>query len=479
MIEAIAAWTESLRDTAGAAAGLEQAIPATVTAAHPLLRRPLRELAARLDGRVPLPEALARFADDVDDPAADLVVAALTLNARQRAGGLDRILTSLAASSRAELEMRRNVELERRSLRRQAQRIAGAVDRLRDPPSTVRPRLGGAVLLTGRPARARGTDGAVPGRVRPDAVLGRDRTEPRFLTSADEVTEIASYKPRLATRSLPSGVRLMIAFMLASGILAAALLHAYRLAVPPRTDLVTAVGRWDTPAREPPGSSASAQHARFSDRPVWGRWLAEQLTPHPGPDRSEPGPRHHRNHAGGPPQPVLTSVLGLFGPIAILSSLNAAGAGVARAHRTAAGPGAQPAMVGLGHRELRETAAKRRAEFRRALSIYLDLVAMSMQAGRGHAKRSPPRPPSAPAGPSPISRTPSRAPASPASPPGPRWASSASGSGSVSSPISRARCDWPTTTAPRSRPRWSPAPARCASSASPTLEAAQPRPPSR
>jgi tight adherence protein B len=126
-IEALAAWTESLRDTATAAAGLEQAIPATVEAAHPLLRAPVRELAARLDGRVPLPEALARFADDVDDPAADMVVAALSLNARQRAGGLGRILTSLAASSRAELEMRRKVEHERRALRRQAQRIALAV----------------------------------------------------------------------------------------------------------------------------------------------------------------------------------------------------------------------------------------------------------------------------------------------------------------------------------------------------------------
>lgn len=126
-IEAIAAWTESLRDTASAAAGLEQAIPATTSAAHASLRGPVRELAARLDGRVPLPEALARFADDVDDPAADMVVAALSLNARQRAGGLERILSALAASSRAELEMRRKVEHERRLLRRQAQRIALAV----------------------------------------------------------------------------------------------------------------------------------------------------------------------------------------------------------------------------------------------------------------------------------------------------------------------------------------------------------------
>ena len=126
-MEAIATWTESLRDTAGAAAGLEQAIPATVAAAPAVLPAPAARSAARLDGRVPLPEALVHFADDVDDPAADMVVAALSLNARQRAGGLDRILTALAASTRAELEMRRKVEHERRAVRRQAQRIAGAV----------------------------------------------------------------------------------------------------------------------------------------------------------------------------------------------------------------------------------------------------------------------------------------------------------------------------------------------------------------
>lgn len=197
-IEAIAAWTESLRDTATAAAGLEQAIPATASAAHPLLRTPVRELAARLDGRVPLPEALVLFADDVDDPAADLVVAALSLNARQRAGGLDRILTALAASSRSELEMRRKVELERRALRRQAQRIALAV-------------IGFAVLQA---VFARGWLAPYSSPVG-QLVLGlllvifvgafvrmrslaASEPEARFLTSAGDVTEIASYKPRLA-----------------------------------------------------------------------------------------------------------------------------------------------------------------------------------------------------------------------------------------------------------------------------------------
>jgi tight adherence protein B len=196
-IEAIASWTESLRDTASASAGLEQAIPATATATHPLLRAPVRELAARLDGRVPLPEALARFADDVDDPAADMVVAALSLNARQRAGGLERILTALASSSRAELEMRRKVELERRALRRQAQRIAFAVLGFvalqavfargwLEPYSTPVGQLVLAVVAAvfiGAFVRMRSLASSDP--------------EPRFLTSPDRVTEIASYKPHL------------------------------------------------------------------------------------------------------------------------------------------------------------------------------------------------------------------------------------------------------------------------------------------
>lgn len=126
-VEALAAWTESLRDTAGAASGLEQAIATTVSSAPPLLTRQVRALSSRLMGRVPLPIALAMFAEEVGDPSADMVVAALSLNARQRAGGLDRILTSLAITFREELEMRRKVEHQRRSLRRQALQISGLV----------------------------------------------------------------------------------------------------------------------------------------------------------------------------------------------------------------------------------------------------------------------------------------------------------------------------------------------------------------
>jgi Flp pilus assembly protein TadB len=203
-IEAIATWTESLRDTASAASGLEQAIPATIRSAPEVLRRPLRDLSARLAGRVPLPEALARFADDLADPAGDMVVAALSLNARQRVGGLQRILTALAASARSELEMRRKVEHERRALRGQAQRIAGLVV--------------GFVVLQAVFARGWVAPYSTPaGQMALLVFIGvflaafvrmrslAHSTPPaRFLTSADAVTEVASYKPLQGAPRRPS-----------------------------------------------------------------------------------------------------------------------------------------------------------------------------------------------------------------------------------------------------------------------------------
>jgi Flp pilus assembly protein TadB len=120
-LEGLAAWTESLRDTIAGAVGLEQAIPATAEAAAPAIARPLLILSDRLRVRVPMPVALQRFADDLDDPAADLVVAALVLNSRLRGPGLRDVLTSLSRSVRNELEMRGRVMAGRRSTRRSVQ----------------------------------------------------------------------------------------------------------------------------------------------------------------------------------------------------------------------------------------------------------------------------------------------------------------------------------------------------------------------
>jgi Flp pilus assembly protein TadB len=124
-LEGLAAWTESLRDTIAGAVGLEQAIPATVYASSPAIQPQLRVLVDRLRVRVPMPVALQRFADELDDPSADLVVAALILNARLRGPGLRQVLSSLAEAARAELDMRQRVFAGRSSTRRSVQIVAG------------------------------------------------------------------------------------------------------------------------------------------------------------------------------------------------------------------------------------------------------------------------------------------------------------------------------------------------------------------
>ncbi|GAA1279107.1 type II secretion system protein [Planotetraspora silvatica] len=116
-LEGLAAWTESLRDTIAGAAGLEQAIPVSVRVAAPSLQAPLRALVDRLHTRVPLADALRMFADELADPSADLVVAALILNSKLRGPGLRDVLSALAGSAREELDMRRRVSSERQSTR--------------------------------------------------------------------------------------------------------------------------------------------------------------------------------------------------------------------------------------------------------------------------------------------------------------------------------------------------------------------------
>lgn len=120
-LEGLATWTESLRDTIAGAVGLEQAIPASLRVAAPSLSGPVARLVDRMHTRVPLPDALRRFADDLDDPSADLIIAALIINSRLRGPGLRDLLGSLALAVREELDVRRKVTAERRSTRRSVQ----------------------------------------------------------------------------------------------------------------------------------------------------------------------------------------------------------------------------------------------------------------------------------------------------------------------------------------------------------------------
>jgi Flp pilus assembly protein TadB len=124
-LDGLAAWSESLRDTIAGSVGLEQAIPSSVRAAAPALQPPLRALVDRLHTRMPMPDALRRFADELNDSSADLVIAALILNSRLRGPGLRDMLGALSESARAELDMRRRVAAYRATTRRSVQIVVG------------------------------------------------------------------------------------------------------------------------------------------------------------------------------------------------------------------------------------------------------------------------------------------------------------------------------------------------------------------
>ena len=124
--EAVASWAEMLRDTLAAAAGLEEAVTATAGSAPEPIRAEVARLARRLE-RTSLPDALERFADEVANPAADLVVAALLTAARREARELVPLLGALAASARAEADMRLRVHVSRARIRTAVRVIVGTL----------------------------------------------------------------------------------------------------------------------------------------------------------------------------------------------------------------------------------------------------------------------------------------------------------------------------------------------------------------
>jgi Flp pilus assembly protein TadB len=72
-----------------------------------------------VQARVPLEQALLGLAAELDDPAsADPIIAALVLHARRRGDRLTEVLTGLARTARAELDLRRRVVAGRAELRR-------------------------------------------------------------------------------------------------------------------------------------------------------------------------------------------------------------------------------------------------------------------------------------------------------------------------------------------------------------------------
>jgi Flp pilus assembly protein TadB len=125
LIEDVATWTEQLRDTIVAAHGLEQAIVVTSELAPFVIAPAVHRLAAALRyGAVD--DALRRFADEVNHPTCDFVVAALITAYRHQARELGALLTHLSECAREESRVQLRVWVSR-ARTRSAVRIIGWV----------------------------------------------------------------------------------------------------------------------------------------------------------------------------------------------------------------------------------------------------------------------------------------------------------------------------------------------------------------
>lgn len=112
---AVETWVRGLRSLlqGGSENTLEGALQASLAAAPDPIRPEISALVTRMRARWSTERALAQFADDLDDPTADTVAAALMLAARRRGYGLSDVLAGLSDSVGDEVRARRKIESDR------------------------------------------------------------------------------------------------------------------------------------------------------------------------------------------------------------------------------------------------------------------------------------------------------------------------------------------------------------------------------
>lgn len=126
LVDAIAVWTEQLRDTLVGSHGLEQVIIATAEVAPAPIAPSVEKLAASLSYGSPH-TALRRFSEEVDHPTMDFVVAALITSLSHQSRDLASLLGQLAQCARDEGRMRTRVWVSRARTRSSVRIIAVAL----------------------------------------------------------------------------------------------------------------------------------------------------------------------------------------------------------------------------------------------------------------------------------------------------------------------------------------------------------------
>ena len=126
VVEAVATWTENLRDTMSAASGIEQALVSTADHAPSAIAPAVRRLVASIRYGT-LEDGLRGFADDVRHPACDFVVAALITSAEHQTRDVASLLGHLAGCARAECDLYMRVWVSRARTRASTRIISAAV----------------------------------------------------------------------------------------------------------------------------------------------------------------------------------------------------------------------------------------------------------------------------------------------------------------------------------------------------------------
>lgn len=117
-------WVRSLSGIlVGGAAGLEQALRASLGSAPRTIKPSLARLVARLDAQQPIAPSLRLWADEMNDHTADVVAAALILESERREGGISEALNELADNVANQTRARRQIEADRATHRSTARWI--------------------------------------------------------------------------------------------------------------------------------------------------------------------------------------------------------------------------------------------------------------------------------------------------------------------------------------------------------------------
>ena len=391
-LEGLATWTESLRDTIAGAVGLEQAIPASIRVADGSIREPLARLVDRLHTRVPMHVALRRFAEDLDDPSADMIIAALIINSRLRGPGLRDLLGALANSVREELDMRRKINSSRRSTRRSVQ-IVIAVSvlmaivlavldhRFLEPYDSVFGQLVLAVIV-----------GIYALGIIWLRKLARFDTPQRLLGTASSTAQAQPSTPAMSPGGDPETVAAwrggcgVIQALVVGAVTGLALFLLIFALIPRRVGLVRRIAAFDAgrPAALRPASyPGDGRESAFSKRlgAALARFCAEQGWEF----RSL---RSNLSLVGKSFENYLATkvLLGLFGlvfPPIVLAGIGLAGVHLSIIIPVWAGLVFAAIFFFLPDLELRQQVEKRQRDFRHAIGAFLDLVAMNLSGGRG------------------------------------------------------------------------------------------------